>query len=186
MNAPIRDMRGIVEGIRAAAIDREISHATLGELAGVPDGYVGKLFAHKQMKNLGYASTGPLLGAVGKMLLIVDDPEAIARVKDRWVKRKIRGGPAIQMKARASALCAKPEETPVKLEQVPSLAPVAGTVDISEKMRRLRKLVKRESLANSGKRRMKMMKKKARQRMGAHAARKRWSKERERRAKAAR
>jgi len=49
-------------------------------------------------------------------------------------------------------------------------------LELSNRMKELRSKVKPESLKNSGKRRMRMMNARARQRQAAHAARKRWAK----------
>jgi hypothetical protein len=85
--APIRGMRDLVNALRAAQQERNISQAQLGELAGV-DGYVAKLFAGLPMRNLGYQSMGELLQALGKQLVMVDDPEQVERMEHRWDQRK--------------------------------------------------------------------------------------------------
>lgn len=168
MTAPIRDMAGLVEALKAACLERGISYRTAAGIAGLSDAYVEKLFAHKPMKNLGYQSTGELLGALGKMIVVLDDPEMIARVQGRWKQRRIVGGSAIQMREMQALLA--------------SSGTSSGIIDISAHMRAIRKLVKRENLVkagkNGGKRRMKMMKKRSRQAMAQHAARKRWAKTR--------
>ncbi|MCC8964896.1 hypothetical protein H8A95_21920 [Bradyrhizobium sp. Pear76] len=81
-------MADLTEALKAACVERDITHETLNALSGLAPGYVNKLFAHQPMKNLGYQSTGDLLGALGKALILVDDYEAIKRVSSRWVPRE--------------------------------------------------------------------------------------------------
>src|SRR6266403_5640573 len=88
MTAPIRTMLELVEAIRAARDERQITHERMDHVAGWPDGYAGKLLAPEPIKNLGWSSFGLGLSALGKMLLMVDDPEQIKRVERQWVPRE--------------------------------------------------------------------------------------------------
>lgn len=156
MNAPLRTMAELVQALRDARDERGVTHENLDAIAGVPGGYTSKVLAPSPIRHVGYKSLGDIMGALGKALVMVDDPEAIAKVQRRWVKRK------------------RPQKLDAgKQDAAPSLASV---VSISERMKEIRKLVKRESLSNAGKRRLKTMKKRARQRVASHAARMRWSK----------
>lgn len=159
MTAPIRDMAELVQALREAQDARDISHETVDSLSGLPSGYWSKLAAPTAMKSIGRVSLGPVLGALGKALVLVDDPEQIARVRGRWVKRGPSGP-----RRRSS------------LASVAGIAEIDPKIELSNRMRALRAKVKPENLSNSGKRRMKLMKKRARQRHQSHAARMRWSK----------
>lgn len=167
MTAPIRSMAELVEGTRSAQLEREISYQEIEHIGGLSSGTVAKYLGPNPSKRMGLLSTFLILQSLGKGLQIVDDPEQIARVQKRWQRRIIKGGATLQMRARAA--------------QASSLASVAGMADeqrkieISNRMKELRSKVKKESLRNSGKRRMKLMKKRARQAMASHAARKRWA-----------
>jgi hypothetical protein len=73
---------------RVCRAERQITCETLDALAGWPLGYSSKLLAAEPVKNLDWSSFGDALGAFGKMLLMVDDPEQIERVKNRWTPRE--------------------------------------------------------------------------------------------------
>jgi hypothetical protein len=158
MTAPIRDMAGLVEAMKMACEEREISYATAGAIAGLSGGYVEKLFAHRPMKNLGYQSAGELLGALGKCLIMVDDPDAIPKVKNRWVKRK-RVGSVEQSLSIALSIQQSEQEM------------------IEFKAKSARREHMKSIGAKGGKRRLKTMKKRARQQIASHAARARWAKQ---------
>ncbi|MCG2639658.1 MULTISPECIES: hypothetical protein [Bradyrhizobium] len=83
---PIRDIAGIRQALRDAKRARGITFATIDHISGLPDGYSSKVMAPNPPKMYGNQSLGEIMQAVGKMLIMVDDPEAIARVQHRWVK----------------------------------------------------------------------------------------------------
>jgi hypothetical protein len=88
MSALIRSMPELIAGVRDGVHERGIAYQTVDEIAGVPDRYTSKLLAKEPIKNLGWVSLPAVLGALGKALVIVDDPEQIARVRDRWTPRE--------------------------------------------------------------------------------------------------
>jgi hypothetical protein len=83
----IRSMPEMVAALRTTRDERQLTLETLDAIAGWPDGYAGKLLAKNPIKNLGWSSLGLGLGALGKMLLMVDDPVQIQRVKRLWTPR---------------------------------------------------------------------------------------------------
>jgi hypothetical protein len=85
---PIRSMADLLTALRASRDELQITHETIDEIAGWPSGYAGKIFSPTPIKNLGWLSFGLALNVFGKMLLLVDDPEQIRRVKDRWTPRE--------------------------------------------------------------------------------------------------
>lgn len=166
MTAPIRSMADLVEALRSTQVERELSYETIDSISGLQSGYCAKILGPKKSKRLGPVSTFPLLGALGKAIMIVDDPEQIALVSGRWKKRKIVGGSARQLKI---------------LENKALEASLSTSLSTSEKMRQIRKMVKKENLVKAGqiggRRRAKSMAKSARQEQASHAARKRWEKQ---------
>lgn len=163
MTAPIRDMAGLVEAARLAKIERKISDQTLEAIAGLANGSVSKYLGPVPSKNLGPLSTFLVLGALGKALVLVDDAEQIERVKGRWQKRSERGAAKVQLR---------------------KMAPNPDGASIETNLRKLAVLLaqmtKEERIlagaSKGGKRRAKVLGKRARQRIAAHAARKRWAK----------
>jgi hypothetical protein len=73
--------------IRARVESLDISRATVGEIAGLTAGYANKLLAPRPTKSIGRMAFGVLLGSLGLKLLVVEDAEALARVRGRLVKR---------------------------------------------------------------------------------------------------
>ena len=158
MTAPIRSMPELLDALRARRDALNISHETLDSISGLQSGYTSKLLAPKPIKNLGPITMGPLLGALGLAIVVVEDQAAVAAVKSRWVKRKR------PQKLEASALMLKPPETQETSEQLAKRQQLKMWGSMGGKV--------------SAKRRMKVMKKRTRQRIAAHAARKRWEKRR--------
>lgn len=168
MTAPIRDMAGLVEAARLAKIERKISDQTLEAIAGLANGSVSKYLGPVPSKNLGPLSTFLVLGALGKALVLVDDAEQIERVKGRWQKRSVRGAAKIQMRKREAEHASRARIKGDEQETLDLQAKLA----LSERMKALSKL----GASKGGKRRAKIMGKRARQRSASHAARKRWGK----------
>lgn len=84
----VRGMPDMVASFRVCRDERQLTHETIDDIAGFQSGYCSKLLAPEPIRNLGWLSFGDFLGAVGKMLLLVDDHEQIERVKDRWTPRE--------------------------------------------------------------------------------------------------
>lgn len=156
MTAPIRNMPELIAALCARRDELNISHETIDNIAGLQSGYTSKLLAPKPIKNLGPMSFSALLGALGLALVAVPDPQAVAAVEGRWQPRRRKPSVFIVVEPSSST-----------------------SLSISERMREIRKLVKKENLVkagkNGGKRRAKAMAKRARQAQAAHAARKRWA-----------
>lgn len=76
--------------MRRVADERGISRESLDELAGTPKGYAGKVLSENPIRRLGPATMGALLQALGLKLLVVDDPEAIAKYTARAEARDAR------------------------------------------------------------------------------------------------
>lgn len=84
--ATARDYGELIKGIRAYVESIGASRASIDELSGLPAGYTSTLLATSPARSLGRTSMGPLLGALGLMLLIATDPQT-ARNPRRMPKR---------------------------------------------------------------------------------------------------
>jgi len=147
MTAPIRSMPELIAGLRESVHERGVAFQTVDAIAGLPDRYTSKVLGPTPVKNIGPISLEGILGATGKALVLVDDPEQMKRVKGRWTPRK------------------RPLKAP--------LLAVALSIDnldaqIRERMRMLGSMGGKKGGSKGGKRRAKLM---------SHAARMRWSKE---------
>jgi hypothetical protein len=95
--AVVHDYDELIAAIRARRDELEVTHATLDHVSGLASGHTSKLFCIPPIKRLGMISLGAMLGSVGLMLVVVEDPAALARVSGRLVKRErpARSGRAI-------------------------------------------------------------------------------------------
>ena len=87
MTAPIRSMPDLIQALRSRARELELTHETIDAVAGLQSGYTSKLLAPTPMKNLGPMSFESLLGALGVAVVVVEDPDQVARVSKQWTKR---------------------------------------------------------------------------------------------------
>lgn len=81
--ATVRDYGELMAGLRARADALKTNRRTLDEIAGLTPGHSSKLLAPVPIKNFGPDTIGPMLGALGLKLLIVEDVEALARLTKR-------------------------------------------------------------------------------------------------------
>jgi len=167
MTALIRSMGDLVEALRTAQIDRNISYETIEHVAGMAHGSVAKYLAPEPSKNLGPLSAFDIALGVGKALVLVDDLENIEQVRKHWKKRHIRGGSTLQLRARQRDGQASRASITVEMQETAADRPQHRTLDF---MKRIGKL----GASKGGKRRAKVLGKRARQRIASHAARKRW------------
>jgi hypothetical protein len=84
----VTGMPELIEVLRERRDLLNISHETIDELAGLPSGLTGKILAPEPIRGVGYGSLGPLLGALGVAILVVEDSAAATRVHQRWIPRK--------------------------------------------------------------------------------------------------
>lgn len=85
--ATIRNWDDLPAAFRAAVQSLNVSHEVLDTVSGLQPGYVSKLLAPVPVKGFGKMAFDLLLGATGKMLVMVDDPAALERVQTRLTKR---------------------------------------------------------------------------------------------------
>lgn len=102
--ATVRDYAELHQALRARAEELNVSRRTLDAISGLAETHCEKILAAVPIKNLGPKSMGPLLGALGLALIVVEDPEAMARVANRMVERvgaQVRAQGAHQVGLRA-------------------------------------------------------------------------------------
>ncbi len=160
MTAPIRSMPELIAGLRDCVHERGVAYHTVDAIAGLADRHTSKLFGPLPTKNLGQVSLGNILGAVGKALVLVDDPEQMKRVEGRWTPRK---------RPLKASRCASALSMPAEMPAPPKFG-----------SREYMKMIGIRGASKAGKasakRRAKTMGKRARQRAAQHAARARWAK----------
>jgi hypothetical protein len=87
-DAMIHGMPDLLAALRTRRDELQLTHERIDDIAGWPSGYAGKLFCEPAIKNLGWLSFGLGLGALGVALVLVEDPEQIKRVQNRWIPRE--------------------------------------------------------------------------------------------------
>jgi hypothetical protein len=83
----VRDYDDLRALLRRMAEVRNISRKEIDRLAGWPDGLAEKALAEEPLRNLGPATIAGGLGALGLMLVAVEDPDALAKFTARAEQR---------------------------------------------------------------------------------------------------
>jgi len=86
----------MLAAIRARKDELRITNETIDAVAGLPNGYCGKLLCDPPIKRMGAFSLGLILGAMGYTIHLVPDAEAFARVKNRLPTKRPGRGPGRQ------------------------------------------------------------------------------------------
>jgi hypothetical protein len=86
--AVFSDYDGLWNAVRARVDAMGITRLELDHLSGNQEGYSGKLLGAKQVKKFGKQSLGATLGATCCKLVLVEDPEATAKMLARAKKRR--------------------------------------------------------------------------------------------------
>ena len=86
--ATVRSYDELHAALRARADELRVTRLGMDEVGGMPPGYFGKVLAPEQIKLVGKHSLGALLGVLGCMLIMIEDPEARARFTARIAVRK--------------------------------------------------------------------------------------------------
>jgi len=93
MNAPGRiigefaDYSGMLKALRSRVEELQIQGERFDSFAGLPDGYLSKLIGVRPVRRIGMTSLGPLLDALGIYCVVVEDPIATQRLKNRIIPR---------------------------------------------------------------------------------------------------
>jgi hypothetical protein len=95
--------QALVDGMRAHAVTRKIAITSphIAAMASLPDYYIAKLLSVHPIRRIGMISLGPLLGVLGIKLLMVEDPEAVARYSGKLANRNescVHNGAAIEFR----------------------------------------------------------------------------------------
>jgi len=87
----------------ARIVDLNASYETIDHVAGLPSRYTSRIFGPARGKRLGPVSLAAILGALGVKLIVVEDPEQLARIRRRLTKR-YPGGPQSHWRRRLGAV----------------------------------------------------------------------------------
>src|SRR6266851_7511074 len=82
---PCIDYSELIGALRDRAAELQLSREALGEIAGLPDRYMGHLLAKAPRKIFGPVSMGPTLQSLGLRMLLVEDTAMTARTLERRV-----------------------------------------------------------------------------------------------------
>ena len=85
--AEVTDYPGLLVALRSRADELQVARETIDEISGLPARYSGKILGLKQVRRIGMLSLGPLLGALGVKLIMVEDAAALKLVAGRLRKR---------------------------------------------------------------------------------------------------
>ena len=80
----VTDVEGLLEAFRARKEALELSNATIDELGGLCAGHADKVLGPSRIKGLSTMTLDVLLGVLALKLVVVEYPEAAARIVDRW------------------------------------------------------------------------------------------------------
>jgi hypothetical protein len=69
------------------ALELQASGDVVDEVAGMPRGYFNKIIGPRPPRRLGMRSLGDVFGVLGIKCLVIEDPEAMARIAGRLKKR---------------------------------------------------------------------------------------------------
>lgn len=84
----VRSYDELLAVLRSRIAELGTTMETLDEVAGLPLRYASKLFAPNPIKTLGKISLGPTLGVLGLKLVVTEDAEMFARIRQRLAPRK--------------------------------------------------------------------------------------------------
>jgi hypothetical protein len=87
--ATVRHYAELLQTIRDRVAELEITHETLDAVAGLQSGYASKLLSNPPIKRMGAFTQFIVLQALGMKLQAIEDPEQLARVQSRLVKREV-------------------------------------------------------------------------------------------------
>jgi hypothetical protein len=86
--ATVTDYDEMIGALRARMAELRVTNETIGAIAGLAGGYVGKLLAPSRIKNLGPTSLGLMLQSLGLKLIVVEDTKTTAKMRPRWTQRE--------------------------------------------------------------------------------------------------
>ena len=81
--AQFTDYETLLKALRARVDELQINGERVDEFAGLPRGYLSKLIGVRPVRRIGMTSLGPLFDALGIYCIVVEDPVATQRLKNR-------------------------------------------------------------------------------------------------------
>jgi len=96
--ADVSSYEGMLEALRTRLSELQVNTEKWEDFAGVPRGYLSKLFGVRPVRRLGMTSFAPVLAGLGLRLLVIEDQEATERLRNRVPPRNgsyVRGTPSI-------------------------------------------------------------------------------------------
>ena len=126
----VTDAEGLIEAFRARKDALELSNATIDELGGLCAGHADKVLGPSRTKGLSVMTLEVLLGVLALKLVVVEDPEAAARMVDRW---GIRSKPHVRDKCSRMSKKVLESARPVILKELSAKAAVGRKAIPAEK-----------------------------------------------------
>jgi hypothetical protein len=80
----IRTEDDLLDALRARCDQLRISYESIDRIAGLPDGNAAKCLAHPPFKRFSTRSLSWVLATLGYGLELVEDPEAVARLQNKF------------------------------------------------------------------------------------------------------
>jgi hypothetical protein len=77
------DYTGMLDTLRARVEELQIQGERFEAFAGLPTGYLSKLIGVRPVRRIAMVSMGPIFSALGIRCIVVEDPAATARLKNR-------------------------------------------------------------------------------------------------------
>ena len=77
------DYPGMLDTLRARVDELSINGERFDEFAGLPRGYLSKLIGVRPVRRISMVSMGPLFSALGIYCIVVENPAATQRLKNR-------------------------------------------------------------------------------------------------------
>ena len=77
------DYAGMLNTLRARVEELQIQGERFEAFAGLPTGYLSKLIGVRPVRRIAMVSMGPIFSALGIRCIVVEDPAATARLKNR-------------------------------------------------------------------------------------------------------
>jgi hypothetical protein len=92
--AEIRTYEEFTAALRAWVRELGVSYETVGEIAGLQDGYLAKMISRTPVRSFSRMSLGSTLAALCLKLQVVVDTEKLVAMRSRYMVRKKQGGHA--------------------------------------------------------------------------------------------
>ena len=86
--AELHSLRDIHLALRERFDHLAISRATIDAAAGLADGHASHLLALRPMKHFGDISLWPTLEVAGLKMVLIEDPDALARVTSKLPRKR--------------------------------------------------------------------------------------------------